>query len=89
MSPEILTQLATEALMMVLQLCAPLVGAAACVGLLFGFLQAITQLQDQTTTFAVKLIVVMGLLLVLLPWMGVQINGYGERMFEMVMKVKR
>jgi len=88
MTSDAIAKLATEALMLILQLSAPLVGVAAVIGLLFGFLQAVTQLQDQTTTFAVKLIVVVALLLVLVPWMGVQLNTYGERMFEMIIHVK-
>jgi type III secretion HrpO family protein len=88
MTPETVNQAALEALMMILQFSAPLVGAAAVIGLLFGFLQAITQLQDQTTVFAIKLVAVMALLVVLMPWLGVQLNTYGERMFEMVIKVK-
>ena len=88
MTSDAIAKLATEALMLILQLSAPLVGVAAVIGLLFGFLQAVTQLQDQTTTFAVKLVVVIGLLLVLVPWMSVQLNTYSERMFEMIIHVK-
>ncbi len=88
MDPETVAKLATEALMLVLQMSAPLVGVAAVIGLLFGFLQALTQLQDQTTTFAFKLVAVLAVLLLLLPWLGVQINTYGERIFEMIVKVK-
>jgi len=88
MTSESIGKLATEALLLVLQLSAPLVGVAAVIGLLFGFLQAVTQLQDQTTTFAVKLVAVLALLLVLLPWLGVHLNNYGERMFEMIIHVK-
>jgi type III secretion protein S len=61
MDPETVAKLSTEALMLVLQMSAPLVGVAAIIGLLFGFLQALTQLQDQTTTFAVKLVAVVAL----------------------------
>ena len=88
MTSDAISKLATEALMLILQLSAPLVGVAAVIGLLFGFLQAVTQLQDQTTTFAVKLVAVIGLLLVLVPWMSVQLNTYSERMFEMIVHVK-
>ena len=88
MTPDTIGQFAIEALVLTLQLSAPLVGVAAVIGLLFGFLQAVTQLQDQTTTFAVKLVAVLGLLLVLLPWLGVQLTTYGERMFELVTQAK-
>lgn len=88
MTPDTVSQLATEALLLVLQLSAPLVGVAAIVGLLFGFLQAVTQLQDQTTTFAIKLLAVMALLVVLMPWLGAHLARYGERLFELIVTVK-
>lgn len=88
MTPQTISTLATEALVLTLQLSAPLVGIAAVIGLLFGFLQAVTQLQDQTTTFAIKLVAVLAMLLVLMPWLGVQLTSYGERVFEMITQVK-
>lgn len=88
MTPDTVGQLATEALLLVLQLSAPLVGVAAIVGLLFGFLQAVTQLQDQTTTFAIKLLAVMALLVLLMPWLGAHLARYGERLFELIVTVK-
>ena len=88
MTPQTISTLATEALVLTLQLSAPLVGVAAVIGLLFGFLQAVTQLQDQTTTFAIKLVAVLAMLLVLMPWLGVQLTSYGERVFEMITQVK-
>ena len=49
MTPETITSLANEGLILAMLLSAPLVGAAALIGLLFGIVQALTQLQDQTT----------------------------------------
>jgi flagellar biosynthetic protein FliQ len=84
MTPDTIAKLGQEALMLAILMSAPLVGAAALVGILFGVLQALTQLQDQTASFAVKLLVVFGLLLVLLPWLGVLIVSYGERVLTAV-----
>lgn len=84
MTPEAIGSLANEALILAMLISAPLVGMAAIIGLLFGFLQALTQLQDATTVFAIKLVVVLGLLLVLLPWMGVLVSTYGERVFSLI-----
>jgi type III secretory pathway component EscS len=53
---------------------------------LFGVLQALTQLQDQTTTFALKLVVVLGLLMVLLPWLSSLTMAYGERAFTLLLE---
>ena len=88
MNPEAIGSLANEALILAMTISAPLVGTAALIGLLFGFLQALTQLQDATTVFAIKLVVVLGLLLVLLPWMGVLVMGYGERIFSLIIELR-
>jgi type III secretion HrpO family protein len=87
-NPEAIGHLAQEALKLSILMSAPLIGVAAVVGLLFGFLQALTQLQDQTTTFAVKLVVVLGLLLVLLPWLSVLAMSFGERAFTLLLELK-
>jgi flagellar biosynthetic protein FliQ len=84
MTPDSIVNLGQEALKLAILMSAPLVGAAAVVGILFGVLQALTQLQDQTTSFAVKLVVVFGLLLLLLPWLGTLIASYGERVFSSI-----
>jgi type III secretory pathway component EscS len=86
MTPEAVGSLAQEALKLAILTSAPLVIAAAVVGLLFGFLQALTQLQDQTTTFALKLVVVLGLLLVLLPWLSTLTMAFGERAFTLLLE---
>jgi type III secretion HrpO family protein len=88
MTPEAIGTLAKEALYLILLISAPMVGAAAVVGILFGLLQALTQLQDQTTTFAIKLVVIFGLLVLLMPWMGVLVSTYGERLLTMIVEVR-
>jgi type III secretion HrpO family protein len=88
MTPEASGHLAQEALKLAILTSAPLVGAAAIVGLLFGFLQALTQLQDQTTSFALKLVVVLGLLLVLLPWLSALTMGFAERAFDLLLETR-
>ena len=55
-------QLTYQALWLVLLLSAPPVIVAAIIGLVIAFLQAATQIQEQTLSFAVKLIAVMATL---------------------------
>jgi type III secretion protein S len=87
MQPEIITQFSSEAILLALQLSLPLVGAAAIVGLLFGFLQALTQLQEQTMIYALKMIAVFGLMVLLAPWLGVQLMNFALRLFDLVSAV--
>jgi len=51
-------QLTREALWLVLVLSAPPIIAASVVGLIVAFLQAATQLQEQTTTYTLKFLTV-------------------------------
>jgi type III secretion HrpO family protein len=87
MQPEVITQLSIEAIVLVLKLSAPLVGVAALIGLAFGFLQALTQLQDQTTSTAVKLLAIFGLMALLAPWLGIETLMFAERLFGLVASV--
>ena len=51
-----LIRLTTQGLLICLYVSLPIVGIAAGAGMLVSFLQAITSLQDQTLSFAVKLV---------------------------------
>lgn len=68
-----LLELARRALWLSIALSAPLVGLALAVGLLVGLLQAATQIQEFTLSFAPKVIGVLLLLSLLAPWIGEQL----------------
>lgn len=82
MEQELITRFTIDAIILALKLSAPLVGAAALIGLLFGVIQALTQLQDQTTTLALKVLAIFGMLALLAPWFGVEMMVYAERLFD-------
>ncbi len=56
-----------EALVTMLILSGPPLAAAVVIGVVVGFLQAVTQIQDQTLPQAVKLVVVVVLVILLGP----------------------
>lgn len=84
MSPETVVDLTRNAMFLLLLLAAPIVVAAAVIGLAVGFLQAITSIQDQTIAVALKLIVIGVLLAVLATWFGQEINTYALRVFGQI-----
>jgi type III secretion HrpO family protein len=88
MDPEAITLITKQALWLALLLSAPMVLAAALVGLLFGFIQAVTQLQDQTTSFALKILVVFGVIALLAPWLSIEIYSFGIAMFERILELR-
>ena len=75
-------QLTMQALWLVLLLSAPPVIVAALVGLLIAFVQAATQIQEQTLSFAVKLVAVGVTIYLTARWMGGEIFNYTVALFD-------
>lgn len=77
-----ITSFMTQALYLILWLSMPPIAVAAIVGTLFSLLQALTQIQEQTLSFAVKLIAV-GITLVLTSrWIGGEIYNFTLLLFD-------
>jgi type III secretion protein S len=68
--------IAKQALMLSLILSLPVVIVASVTGLLFALFQALTQIQDQTLSFAVKLIFIMATLYLTIDWIGIKLYQY-------------
>lgn len=67
--PEVL-DVGRSAIWLTLQLCAPIMLVGLVVGVVIGFLQALTQIQEATLVSAPKIIAVFVTLLLFLPMMG-------------------
>ena len=65
-----------KALYLVLWLSMPPIVVASVVGTLFSLFQALTQIQEQTLSFAVKLIAVMATLALTARWVGGELYNY-------------
>jgi flagellar biosynthetic protein FliQ len=65
-----------EAIWLTLQLCAPILLVGLVVGVLIGFFQALTQIQEATLVYAPKILAVFVALLLLLPFMGALMAGF-------------
>src|SRR5947209_4721818 len=63
-------QITREGLYLVLLISAPPILASLLIGLVISLFQAMTQLQEQTLTFAPKLVVVFGVLPLVGPWIA-------------------
>lgn len=68
--------LASRALMLVLMLSLPPIVVAAGVGVLVSLVQALTQIQEQTLGFAIKLIAVVITLFATASWLGSTLIEY-------------
>jgi type III secretion protein S len=77
-----------QALMLVLLLSAPAVVAASVVGLAIAFLQAVTQVQDQTIAFGVKLMVSILAIALTSAWLGEEMLDFADQIFAAIPNVR-
>ena len=68
-----------SAIWLTLQLCAPILLVGLVVGVALGFFQALTQIQEQTLTFAPKILAVFIALLLFLPMMGALMASFMQQ----------
>lgn len=84
-----LVEILQQALWIVLILTAPPVVVAVVLGLLISFLQAVTQIQEQTIQFAVKFVAIVVTLFVTAEFIGVTLFNFGDRMFSGFVELSR
>lgn len=72
----------TKALYLTLWLSLPPIVVASVVGTLFSLFQALTQIQEQTLSFAIKLIAVMVTLVLTARWVGGEMYNFTVSVFE-------
>jgi type III secretion protein S len=76
-----------QALTLTLILSMPAIAIAAIVGTLFSLVQALTQIQEQTLSFAIKLIAVGLTLFLTASWMGGELLNYTMSIFDNLPRV--
>ena len=69
MGQDIVTELGRESIEITILMIAPLIGTALIVGLLIGIFQATTSIQEQTLTFLPKMLAVLGVFVLAMPWL--------------------
>ena len=69
MNAELATEIIKAMILHAVALATPLLLAAMVVGLGVSLFQAVTSIHEQTLSFVPKALAVVGLLIVLLPWM--------------------
>ncbi len=79
----------TKAMYLSLWLSLPPILVASVVGTLFALFQALTQIQEQTLSFAVKLIAVMITLVLTARWIGGELFNYTVVVFEAIPAIGR
>jgi flagellar biosynthetic protein FliQ len=73
--------LGREALLTVLIVASPIMGIGMLVGLSISLFQSMTQLQEQTLSFVPKIVGMVGLALLLVPWLANRLLEYSQGLF--------
>lgn len=84
MSEAALLQVVREGLYLALLVSLPVLAVSLIVGLLFGILQAATQLQEQTLSFVPRLAAVLLAIALLGGWMGAQVLRYTAGLWQIL-----
>jgi flagellar biosynthetic protein FliQ len=84
MTQEIVMQVFSRAMALALKLAAPMLLMAMTVGLIVAILQAATQVQEQTLTFAPKAVAIALMLLAAGPWMTNEIIDFMRYIFDLM-----
>jgi flagellar biosynthetic protein FliQ len=88
-SEQFAIEVARNALVVALELAGPLLAASLVVGMVVSIFQAVTQINEQTLSFVPKIVVVVGTLAFLGPWMGQTLVAYTVNVFNSVATLAR
>ena len=84
MNPEFAVELMKTVILQAVLLAAPFLGMAMIVGLIVSLFQAVTSINEQTLSFVPKALCVLGLLLLLAPWMIRQLIEFTTAIIEKI-----
>lgn len=81
MSPDVAMQQLTESMLLVMVLSLPPIIVASVVGIAISLLQALTQVQEQTVSFAIKLIAVAITIAIMAGFLGSEMVNFTQKLF--------
>ena len=87
MTESEIVQHASNAMLLVLMLSMPPIVVAALVGLIVSLIQALTQIQEQTISFAFKLIAIVITIFLTMGQLGEELFAYGKISFQKISEV--
>lgn len=84
MDTEAVIDLARDALVTTLLVGAPILSIGIIVGVLISLIQALTQIQDQTISFVPKIVTMVLMLTMCLPWLIQRMTTYVENLITTI-----
>ncbi|MEJ2635699.1 MAG: flagellar biosynthesis protein FliQ [Calditrichia bacterium] len=89
MNEQFAIKFITDAIYTTMIIAGPILVVTLVMGLLVGIFQAVTSINEMTLTFIPKILAVIFLLLLMLPWMIQVIMSYTVNVFDMIKMVAR
>ncbi len=84
MTPDVISVLAQETVLVAVKLIAPILLSSLAIGLLVAMFQAATQINEQTLTFIPKLAMVIIVLMIAGPWMLQVVIDYFQGLIRQI-----
>lgn len=84
MNPEMAVDIFKNVVVFALYLVAPFLAVTLIVGLVTSLIQSVTSIQEQTLTFAPKLLATAGLLLLMAPWLLRTLTEFSAEMISRI-----
>lgn len=84
MTPDVITTIAQDTVLIAVKLIAPILLSSLAVGLIVAMFQAATQINEQTLTFIPKLVTIIIVLMVAGPWMLQEVIDYFQDLIHQI-----
>ncbi len=77
------TDLVRQTLIVALLIASPILLIGLGVGLLISLVQAVTQIQEQTLSFVPKIVAMVAIMILLMPWISQRLIAFASHLFAM------
>ena len=84
MTMDIINEIISKGLYLVLLLSSPVLAVSLVVGLIISIFQATTQINEQTLTFVPKILAILAVLAALFGWMVTRLTSFTTLLFERI-----
>jgi len=82
LEPSSAVDLVREAMIVAIILATPMLLVGMVSGLVIGLIQALTQIQDQTVSFVPKILALVAVMVVCMPWLMNKMVDFTRKVFE-------
>ncbi len=80
-------EICREAIIVMLKVVGPILLAGLLVGIIVSLIQTVTSIQEQTLTFIPKMLVILALTIVLLPYMLSTLTGFTRGLTDRIVQI--